>query len=86
MVLQRLFDRIKRSKFNGWCRLKLIWVDGAYARLIETARQRFGWRLEVVSRLAGTKGFQVLPHRWVVERTLALACALMCWYLRKPVS
>jgi putative transposase len=69
VVLQRLFDRIKRSKFNRWCRLKLIWVDGAYASLIETAHQLFGWRLEVVSRLAGTKGFQILPHRWVVERT-----------------
>jgi putative transposase len=69
VVLQRLFDRIKRSKFNRWCRLKLIWVDGAYASLIETARQLFGWRLEVVSRPAGAKGFQVLPHRWVVERT-----------------
>lgn len=69
VVLQRLFERIKRSKFNRWCRLKLIWVDGAYASLIERARQLFGWRLEVVSRLAGTQGFQVLPHRWVVERT-----------------
>ena len=69
LVLQGLFDRIKKNVHNRWCRLKLIWVDGAYAALIAPARQRFGWRLEVVSRLAGTKGFQVLPHRWVVERT-----------------
>jgi len=69
LVLQGLFERIKKNVHNRWCRLKLIWVDGAYASLIETARKRFGWRLEVVSRLAGTKGFQVLPHRWVVERT-----------------
>jgi putative transposase len=70
-VLQRLFDRIKRSKYNRWCRLKLIWVDGAYAALVTTARQVFGWRLDVVSRPAGTKGFQILPHRWVVERTFS---------------
>jgi len=69
LVLQRLFERIKRSRFNRWCRLKLIWVDGAYTRLLETARQLFGWRLEVVSRPPGAQGFQSLPHRWVVERT-----------------
>lgn len=69
LVLQRLFERIKHSKFNRWCRLKLIWVDGAYASLIETARKLFGWRLDVVRRPDGAKGFQVLPHRWVVERT-----------------
>jgi len=68
-VLQGLFDRIKKNVHNRWCRLKVLWVDGAYAPLIETVRKHFGWRLEVVSRLAGTKGFQVLPHRWVVERT-----------------
>ena len=69
LVLQALFERIKKSVHNRWCRLKLIWVDGAYAPLIAPARKCFGWRLEVVSRLAGSKGFQVLPHRWVVERT-----------------
>ena len=69
VVLQRLFERLKRSKYNRWCRLKCIWVDGAYQALVQTARQLFGWRLDVVSRPAGAKGFQVLPHRWVVERT-----------------
>src|SRR5438132_5384066 len=38
LVLQRLFERIKYSKFNRWCRLKLIWVDGGYTSLIDTAR------------------------------------------------
>ncbi|MCC6189592.1 MAG: hypothetical protein IT318_11195 [Anaerolineales bacterium] len=47
----------------------MIWVDGAYTQLIEPARRWFGWRLEVVSRPAGARGFQVLPHRWVIERT-----------------
>jgi putative transposase len=69
LVLQRLFDRIKKSVHNRWCRLKLIWVDSAYGALVEPARQRFGWKLEVVSRPPGTKGFQILPHRWVVERS-----------------
>jgi putative transposase len=69
LVLQRLFERIKHSKFNRWCRLKLIWVDGGYASLVDTARKLFSWRLDVVRRPQGAKGFQILPHRWVVERT-----------------
>jgi len=70
LTLQRLFDRIKRNVHNRWCRLKLIWADGAYAPIVEPVRQQFGWVLEIVRRPADVKGFQRLPHRWVVERTL----------------
>lgn len=70
LTLQRLFDRIKRNVHNRWCRLKLIWADGAYAPIVEPVRQQFGWILEIVRRPADVKGFQLLPHRWVVERTL----------------
>ena len=28
-----------------------------------------GWVLEIVKRSDDVKGFKVLPHRWVVERT-----------------
>jgi putative transposase len=27
------------------------------------------WVLEIVNRPPGAKGFEVLPHRWIVERT-----------------
>lgn len=30
-----------------------------------------GWLLEIVKRSDEVKGFQVLPRRWVVERTFA---------------
>jgi putative transposase len=30
-----------------------------------------GWRLEIVRPEPGTKGFAVLPKRWIVERTLS---------------
>ncbi len=30
-----------------------------------------GWNIEVVKRRDGQKGFEVLPRRWVVERTIA---------------
>ena len=50
-----------------------IWADGAYAgRLVGWVREKLGTLLEVVPRLPGQKGFQVLPRRWVVERTLGL--------------
>ena len=63
----------------GWCsrkrgetRLELIWADGGYAgKLIETTRETFGWKLEIVKRSDDVKGFKVLPHRWIVERTFA---------------
>ena len=29
-LLQGLFERIKKSKYSRWCRLKLIWADGGY--------------------------------------------------------
>ncbi len=36
-----------------------------------SAEQTFGWTLEVVRKKEGQKGFEVLPRRWVVERTFA---------------
>ena len=34
-------------------------------------QEQYGWVLEIVKRPAGAKGFQLLPKRWIVERTLA---------------
>jgi putative transposase len=55
-------------------RLKKIWADAAYRgkELADWCQQQGeGWDLEVVERAAGTHGFQLLPRRWVVERSLA---------------
>ena len=71
LVLAKLFERIKRSIYNRWCRFKLIWADGAYEDIATWVKQQFGWRLEVVRRPPDAKGFQILPRRWVVERTFA---------------
>ncbi len=52
--------------------LKKIWADGAYGgKLVEWAKEFGDWVLEVVKRSDDAKGFQVLPHRWIVERTFA---------------
>jgi putative transposase len=51
-------------------RLKKIIVDQGYTgELIDWTMRVFGWVLEVVVKVAGLSGFNVLPKRWVVERT-----------------
>ena len=51
-------------------RLELIWADGGYAgKLVPWVKENLGLNLEIVKRSDDTKGFKVLPRRWVVERT-----------------
>jgi putative transposase len=69
LLLAELFQRIKHNLHNRWCRLKLIWADGAYEDIVAWVKQQLGWNLEIVRRPTEAKGFQVLPRRWVVERT-----------------
>jgi len=58
---------------HRYSRLKRIWADGGYAgQLVEWVRALCPRRrvvLEVVKRPDDAKGFEVLPHRWKVERT-----------------
>jgi len=61
-----LFERI-RARFP---RLKLIWADGGYrGKLVDWVKTKFNWLLKIVKRPDDAVGFQVLPRRWVVERT-----------------
>ena len=51
-------------------RLKLVLADGGYTgKLIDWVKGKFNWILEIVTRPIGSKGFVLLPRRWVVERT-----------------
>jgi len=54
-------------------RLKVLWADSKYHNYeLKWWVQRWGWyRIEVVTRPDGVKGFVLLPKRWVVERTFA---------------
>jgi putative transposase len=51
-------------------RLRRIWADGAYAgQLITWVKTTCQCVLDIIKRTDNLKGFQVLPRRWVVERT-----------------
>jgi transposase len=58
-----------RERFST---IQLVWADGGYAgRLVTWAAKVIRLSVTVVKRSDDTKGFAVLPRRWVVERTLA---------------
>jgi transposase len=58
-----------RAKFST---IALIWADGGYAgRLVDWAKTVLSFAVTIVKRTDDTAGFQVIPRRWVVERTLA---------------
>jgi putative transposase len=55
-------------------RLEKIWADGKYNnhQLNDwLKRTKVGYKIEVVKRPEGSKGYVKLPRRWVVERTFA---------------
>ncbi|ABC22315.1 IS4 family transposase [Rhodospirillum rubrum F11] len=58
--VRRLFPFIER-----------VFADGGYqgASTAAAVRELGMWHLEIVKRSDTTKGFEVLPKRWIVERT-----------------
>ena len=51
-------------------RLQKILVDGGYnEKFITWFRDHCKWIVEVTKRREGAKGFEVIPLRWIVERT-----------------
>jgi transposase len=49
-----------------------IWADGGYAgKLVSWATETLSVVVEIVKKKEGQRGFEVLPRRWVVERTFS---------------
>jgi len=62
-VLMRLFCRFDT--------ITTVFADGGYTgKLIDWAKEMFGYKVKVVKRKEQHL-FQVLPKRWIVERTFA---------------
>lgn len=61
------------QRVGGWFkRLRKLWVDGGYTGEPFAQWVRTHWpklEVEVVKRSEAASGFEVLPRRWVVERT-----------------
>lgn len=63
---------LDRAQMHDRKRLQLIWADQGYAgEFVEWAEGEFNVEVAIVSKKQGQQGFEVLPRRWVVERTLA---------------
>lgn len=50
-----------------------MFADGGYAgdKLKAALSNAVKWTIQIIRRSDRAKGFEVLPRRWVVERTLA---------------
>lgn len=62
-----------RDLRSGFATLRHIFADRIYRgpQLQQAVADCGPWTIEIVERPAGVKGFQLLPRRWVVERSFA---------------
>lgn len=53
--------------------MRHVFADGGYAgdKLRQALRKIGKWTVEIIKRSDHAEGFEVLPRRWVVERTFA---------------
>lgn len=53
--------------------LRHLFADGGYAgdKLKDALKGQGDWTIEIIKRSDQAKGFELLPRRWVVERTFA---------------
>lgn len=65
-----VLDRPTRDRLPA---VEIVFADRGYQgpKAATVLAAAGGWRLEIVRPDPGTRGFAVLPKRWIVERTLA---------------
>lgn len=72
---RQLLTKFYQDFFQSF-RLKRIWADAGYqGELISWVHDTFAWVLAIVRRKKQQAGFQLLPKRWIVERTFS-------WFIR----
>jgi putative transposase len=56
---------------SRWPWLRHVFADGGYAgdKLCDALQGKGDWTIEIIKRSDTEQGFEVLPGRWVVERT-----------------
>jgi putative transposase len=68
-------DVLAQLHQRDYPRLEVVWADNKYHNYAlydwKEKHEELLWRLEIVSRPIGAKGFVLLHKRWVVERTIA---------------
>ena len=65
LLLKRLWEQPRDH-------VQRIWADGAYkGDLVDWVQEGLDAVLDIVERKEDQDGFEVLPRRWVVERTFA---------------
>ena len=72
MSIEQIYlPQITRIKIYEIIHIELIYKEEAFkiVGVCMEVRKHFGWKLDIVRRSDKVKGFEVLPHRWIVERT-----------------
>jgi putative transposase len=68
----QVLAQLQRREFP---RLQVVWADSKYHNYAlyqwKARRRSLPWKLQIVSRPQGAKGFVVIPKRWMAERTFA---------------
>jgi len=70
------------QRLGAWgARLRVRWADGGYAgELQEWARKVYGWKIEIVRKVAGKgQGFCVLPIAWLWNGPLPGSIGTVVW-------
>lgn len=64
-----VFQQLNNLSFN---RIKTILADKAYqGKLVTWVKNTFSWKLEIIETKKIKTDFNVVPKRWVVERTIS---------------
>jgi transposase len=65
-----LLDKRTRRLFPF---VERVYADGGYQgpKAAQAAARTGTWIIAIVKRLDGVVGFEILPKRWIIERTLA---------------